>query len=92
MAKLTLFYSSVSSSLELKKKQKRIQDVLESYKYEFELVDIAADASAKEKMRTLASNPSALPPQLANGDEYCGSYEDFDVAVEDGALKEFLKL
>lgn len=72
---LNLFYSYIYLKLiilKLKKKQKRIQDVLESYKYEFELVDIAADASAKEKMRTLASNPSALPPQLANGDEYCG--------------------
>ncbi|XP_073257858.1 SH3 domain-binding glutamic acid-rich-like protein 3 [Porites lutea] len=33
-----------------------------------------------------------LAPQIANGDEYCGGYEDFENAIEMENLKEFLKL
>eukprot|EP00092_Neocalanus_flemingeri_P050513 GFUD01058411.1.p1 GENE.GFUD01058411.1~~GFUD01058411.1.p1 ORF type:complete len:121 (-),score=58.30 GFUD01058411.1:99-461(-) len=34
----------------------------------------------------------ALPPQLFNGEKYCGDYDDFDVANEDDELEEFLGL
>ena len=46
--------------------------ILEAKKIDFEQIDIAADASYKDKMRQLANNPTALPPQICNGDEYCG--------------------
>lgn len=92
MSKLVLFYSSVSSNREIKKQQKRIQDVLESCKYEFELVDIAIEDGAKARMREICANEKALAPQLANADQYCGDYNDFDEAVESGTLKEFLKI
>merc|ERR1712012_839188 len=32
----------------------------------------------------------ALPPQIFNGEKYCGDYDDFDVANEDDELEEFL--
>ena len=33
---------------------------------------MASSVEDKEKMRALVGNPSALPPQIANGDQYCG--------------------
>uniref|UniRef100_A0A3B4WFD9 GST N-terminal domain-containing protein n=1 Tax=Seriola lalandi dorsalis TaxID=1841481 RepID=A0A3B4WFD9_SERLL len=69
---LTLFFSSVSGSLELKKNQDRIFFVLESKKIPFEAVDISQNPEHKDLMRKRAGNPKALPPQLCNGDIYCG--------------------
>merc|ERR1711983_571046 len=43
-------------------------------------------ASAKKK----EGQRHALPPQLFNGEKYCGDYDDFDVANEDDELEEFL--
>lgn len=58
--------------MQMKKQQQKIEMVLDSKKIEYEKVDIAADEGAKAKMREIAKNPSALPPQLCNGDQYCG--------------------
>ena len=46
--------------------------ILDSKKIAYTKIDISADESAKEEMRKLAKDPKALPPQLANGDQYCG--------------------
>ena len=35
---------------------------------------------------------NVLPPQVFNGEEYRGDYDDFDVANEDDVLEEFLGL
>merc|ERR1719378_1234486 len=35
---------------------------------------------------------NVLPPQIFNGEKYCGDYDDFDVANEDDELEEFLGL
>ena len=43
-------------------------------------------ASAKKK----EGQRHALPPQIFNGEKYCGDYDDFDVANEDDELEEFL--
>merc|ERR1712033_109501 len=43
-----------------------------------------AHARKKEGQR------NALPPQIFNGEKYCGDYDDFDVANEDDELEEFL--
>ena len=37
-----------------------------------EYIDVAASEEAKQKMRELSGNPKALPPQIFNGDTYCG--------------------
>ena len=39
---------------------------------EVKYIDVAADEDAKKKMRDLSGNPSAIPPQIFNGDTYCG--------------------
>merc|ERR1711874_655623 len=35
---------------------------------------------------------NVLPPQVFNGEKYCGDYDAFDVANEDDELEEFLGL
>ncbi|XP_056283775.1 SH3 domain-binding glutamic acid-rich-like protein 3 [Pseudoliparis swirei] len=89
---ITVFFTSVSSSREIKKTQQKIFDVLSSKKINHVGVDIAQDIESKESMRELAQNPTALPPQICNGNQYCGDYDAFDNAIEEGTLESFLKL
>ena len=46
--------------------------ILDAKKIEYKSVDVAASEDAKKKMRAIAGDPKALPPQIANGDAYCG--------------------
>ena len=55
-------------------------------------MDISQDNALRDEMRALAGNPKATPPQIVNGDQYCGDYELFVEAVEQNTLQEFLKL
>ncbi|XP_061560070.1 SH3 domain-binding glutamic acid-rich-like protein 3 isoform X1 [Phycodurus eques] len=87
-----VFYSSVSGSNSLRNDQLRIFMVLESKKIPFERVDIAQNPADKDLMRKIAGNPSALPPQICNGDTYCGDMEAFNNAIEMEQLEAFLKL
>ncbi|XP_029984628.1 SH3 domain-binding glutamic acid-rich-like protein 3 [Sphaeramia orbicularis] len=87
-----VFYTSVSGSVEMKKRQERILSVLSSTGVTFDLIDISQDSANKEKMRRIAGNPTALAPQIANGDTYCGDFEAFENAIENGELQKFLKL
>ncbi|KAK7093906.1 SH3 domain-binding glutamic acid-rich-like protein 3 [Littorina saxatilis] len=91
-ANIQLYVTSVSSSTEVKGQQQKIRMILEGKKIDFEEVDIASDTSLLIKMREIANDPKCLPPQLARGSDYLGDYEKFNNAVEDEALKEFLKL
>ncbi len=56
----------------MKKHQQKIEMILDTKKIEYEKIDIAADADAKEKMREVVGDPKAIPPQLTNDDTYCG--------------------
>ncbi|XP_042359659.1 SH3 domain-binding glutamic acid-rich-like protein 3 [Plectropomus leopardus] len=89
---LRLFYTSVSSNLTIKKQQQHIQMVLDSKTIKYELVDISVSEEDKNLMRKLAGNPTALPPQICKGDNYCGDYAAFENAVEAETLEKFLKL
>lgn len=35
-------------------------------------MDISQDNALREEMRAKAGNPKAIPPQIVNGDHYCG--------------------
>ena len=59
-------------STQIKKRQQRIRTVLEAQKLPFDVIDVAQDDVALEKMRELVGNEEALAPQIANGDECCG--------------------
>ncbi|CAG5928116.1 SH3 domain-binding glutamic acid-rich-like protein 3 [Menidia menidia] len=87
-----LFYSSVSGSTTMKKNQERIMSVLTSKDIPFKAVDIAQNSEDKDLMRKRAGNSKALPPQICNGDVYCGDYDAFENAIEMEKLEEFLKL
>uniref|UniRef100_A0A3B3DMT4 SH3 domain-binding glutamic acid-rich-like protein n=2 Tax=Oryzias melastigma TaxID=30732 RepID=A0A3B3DMT4_ORYME len=89
---VVVFYSSVSGSLEVKKRQERIMSVLSSKKIKYRAVDITQNPEDKDLMRKIANNPKALPPQIANESTYCGDYEAFENAIEVEQLEEFLKL
>ena len=86
------FYSSVSSNIEIKKNQDRIQNVLDGKKIAYKKIDIAASEPDKAKMRKIVGDEKALAPQLANGDQYCGNFEAFEEAIENEELEKFLKL
>ncbi|KAJ4929213.1 hypothetical protein JOQ06_004826 [Pogonophryne albipinna] len=85
-----VFYTSVSGSREIKKKQQKIWDVLSAKKVEFEAIDISQDSN-KDEMKEMA-NDATVPPQICNGNEYCGNYEAFLEAIENEQLDAFLKL
>ncbi len=44
----------------------------------------------REKGKKKDGQRFALPPQIFNGEEYRGNFEDFDIANEDDMLEEFL--
>ena len=51
--------------------------ILSGKGYDVEYIDVAASEEAKQKMRDLSGNPKALPPQIFNGDQYCGVSNPF---------------
>lgn len=46
--------------------------ILSSKKINFNKLDIAADENLRTKMREIMGDPKGLPPQLCNGEQYCG--------------------
>merc|ERR1712179_290601 len=70
--------------------------ILKSLGIALKQVDISAPGMDEQRdfMRASAKKKEgqrhALPPQIFNGDKYCGDYDDFDVANEDDHLEEFL--
>lgn len=44
----------------------------------------------KEKSKKRVGEKFPKPPQIFNDDQYCGDYEDFDQANEEGRLPSFL--
>lgn len=46
--------------------------VLTGKKIDFEKIDISLAEGAKEKMREICGDATALPPQLCKGDTYLG--------------------
>ncbi|XP_056305379.1 SH3 domain-binding glutamic acid-rich-like protein 3 [Danio aesculapii] len=89
---ITVYYSSVSGSREVKQHQGEIFGFLDSKKIKYFAVDISTSNDVKEQMRKKVGNPSAMPPQVFNGDKYCGDYQKFFDAVEDGKPEAFFKL
>ena len=65
-------------------------------KIEFSVVDVSAPGMdklrifMKEKSKKRVGERFPKPPQIFNNDQYCGDYEDFDQANEEGTLPSFL--
>lgn len=92
-----VYISGISGNKEVKKRQQRVLMILDSKNVEYETIDITEPGKEMEK-EFMQSNGIArdskypLPPQIFNEDEYCGDYEDFDLANEMDELEEFLKV
>lgn len=46
--------------------------ILDGKHIRYEAVDIAQDEGAKLSMRKIVNDSKALPPQICNGEIYCG--------------------
>lgn len=90
--KIKFYFSSVSSNLEMKKQQQKIEMILDGKKIDYEKIDISTSEKLKNEMREIMGDPKGLPPQLAKGHQYLGGFDEFDAAVENEQLVEFLKL
>ncbi|MEE6484809.1 hypothetical protein FKM82_014052, partial [Ascaphus truei] len=77
---------------QVKSQQCELMRILDSKSIKYETVDISVDNSIREEMREKAGNPKAFPPQIFNGDQYCGDYKLFVAAVEEEIVDQFLKL
>merc|ERR1712198_68647 len=95
-ANIKIFISGNSGSKVITNQQHRIIMILKSLGIGMQLVDISAPGmdDQRDSMRASAKKKEGqrhpLPPQLFNGEKYCGDYDDFDVANEDDELEEFL--
>jgi len=72
--------------------------ILDGMGIEYEAIDITLPGKENERefMRNHSKQSEGhsvpLPPQIFYNDEYIGDYFDFDNAVEDNSLVQFLKL
>lgn len=87
-----LYYSSVTASRTIKSQQSQVIQFLDSKGIKYDLIDISQGGELRDEMRSKAGDPTALPPQLFNEDQYCGNFEMFEEAVEEEAVEKFLKL
>jgi len=98
-------YISLTSGLkEVKKRQQKILMILDSKNIKYDIIDISEPGLEEKKnfMQTnstskgaTASDPDPrhpLPPQVFNDEEYCGDYDEFELANEVDNLEVFLKL
>ncbi|XDV34447.1 hypothetical protein PO909_004605 [Leuciscus waleckii] len=46
--------------------------ILDSKSIKYELIDISVGGAVRDEMRSKSGNPSAIPPQIFNEDQYCG--------------------
>merc|ERR1711892_1244787 len=95
-ADIKIYISGNSGSKEISTAQQKITMILKSLGIPILQVDISAPGMEDQRdvMRASAKKKEgqrhALPPQIFNGEKYCGDYDDFDVANEDDELEEFL--
>lgn len=93
---IKVFISGNSGNKEIVTHQQRIFMILNSLHIPITVIDIAAPGMEDDTdfMRGNAKKKDGqrhvLPPQIFNGEKYCGDYDDFDLANEDDVLEEFL--
>lgn len=64
--------NGLNMPFQIKKNQERVFSILNAKKIPFQPVDISQSSHDKDLMRQGAGDPTALPPQIFNGDVYCG--------------------
>lgn len=101
---IKVYISGMSGSKEVKKRQQRVSMIMDSKHIPYTIIDITEPGQEGEKdfMQKNSehnggtiSDPTPrhpLPPQMFNDAEYCGDYDDFDLANEIDNLEVFLKM
>ncbi|XP_061099897.1 SH3 domain-binding glutamic acid-rich-like protein 2 isoform X1 [Conger conger] len=95
---IRVYIASSSGSVVIKKRQQAIVGFLEANRITFEEVDITMVEDQRLWMyqnipgdrHPDKGNP--LPPQIFNGEQYCGDYEDFFQSKENNSVFSFLGL
>lgn len=65
--------------------------ILDGKRIQYQLVDISQDNALRDEMRALAGNPKATPPQIVNGDQYCGVWAQGDGVLVWGVGEHYRK-
>jgi glutaredoxin len=86
--RIDIYYSSVPSTLQVRKDTTRMQDILAANKIEYQMVDVAAGQVEKDYMHQ-RSGKRVLPQLFVDG-EYRGCTEDLELANECGTTLEFI--
>ncbi|XP_048836744.1 SH3 domain-binding glutamic acid-rich protein isoform X16 [Brienomyrus brachyistius] len=95
---IKVFLATSSGSTAIKKKQQDVVGFLEALKIEYMQLDIASNEENRLWMRENVpgekkpTNGIPLPPQIFNGEDYCGDYDTFFDAKEGNQVFEFLGL
>jgi len=98
MAEICVYMTSVSSKLQISKQQRAILDFLDARGIDYRPVDMCANLKARGQMLEKLPEDSKpegkqiLPPQVFNGEDYCGDYEQFFDAREMDLIYSFFKL
>ncbi|XP_064411471.1 SH3 domain-binding glutamic acid-rich-like protein 2 [Latimeria chalumnae] len=95
---IRVFIASSSGSVAIKKRQYDVVGFLEANRIEFEEVDITMSEEQRLWMyknipnEKLPAKGNPLPPQIFNGNQYCGDYESFFESKENNTVFLFLGL
>ncbi|XP_013910488.1 PREDICTED: SH3 domain-binding glutamic acid-rich-like protein 3 [Thamnophis sirtalis] len=92
MAALRVYYTSVTGSREVKQRQSEVLRILDGNRMKYQLVDVSLSESLLQEMRDKVGKADAVPPQIFNGDEYCGDFDMLYEATENEEVKKFLKV
>ncbi|VDN53279.1 unnamed protein product [Dracunculus medinensis] len=98
MMTLTVYIASITGNTEIRKQVQRTLMILDGLGVPFKTIDITLRGNEEHRkfMRENANNERCdgvpLPPQFFLDDKYLGNYLDFEEAVEDNLLPEFLQL
>lgn len=98
MSSLCVYMSSVSSKQSIFKQQQAIFDFLDARGIEYLPIDMCANTAARPEMlekipeEKKDSGNIFLPPQVFNGTDYCGDFEQFFDAREMDLIYSFFKL
>ncbi|XP_012586379.1 PREDICTED: SH3 domain-binding glutamic acid-rich protein [Condylura cristata] len=95
---IKVFVATSSGSIAIRKKQQEVVGFLEANKIDFKELDIAGDEDNRRWMRENVpgekkpQNGIPLPPQIFNGEQYCGDFDSFFSAKEENIIYSFLGL
>lgn len=95
---LNVYIASITANTEVRKQVQKVLMVLDGLGVPFKAIDITLRGNEKHRdfMRENAVNDRCdgvpLPPQFFVDGEYLGNYLDFEEAVEENQLPEFLRL